>query len=102
MAKLFLIHFILIIITCSANAQNAVSAGTFVTEPATLTNLGFEWQISGDYNRNASVQVTYRLAGLKKGEGCLPLLRIGGERVIRITEFLDYTVPHLFAGSILD
>jgi hypothetical protein len=28
----------------------------------------------------------------------LPLLRIGGERVFRATEHLDYTVPDGFAG----
>jgi len=30
---------------------------------ATLINLGFEWLISGDDNRNASMEVAYRKAG---------------------------------------
>jgi hypothetical protein len=32
----------------------------------------------------------------------MPLPRLGGERVFRVREHLDYTVPHLFAGSIID
>jgi hypothetical protein len=83
-------------------AQNSVKSGEFVVEPPTLINLGFEWHITGDSNRNAAVQVSYRATGTDKWKKALPLLRMGGERVIRKTEFLDYTVPHLFAGSILD
>ena len=83
-------------------AQNAVKPGAFTVEPSTLQNLGFEWQISGDENRNATVQTSYRAVGTEKWQEALPLLRIGGERIFRATEFLEYTVPHLFAGSILD
>ena len=43
---------------------NAVTAGEFVIDPPTLINLGFEWMIQGDDNRNAAVAVSYR----KKGE----------------------------------
>ena len=84
------------------SAQDAVTPGTFTVEPPTLQNLGFEWQISGDDNRNATVQTSYRAVGTDKWQEALPLLRIGDERVFRQTEFLDYTVPHMFAGSILD
>ena len=42
----------------------AVTAGEFLVDPPTLINLGFEWVISGDDNRNAKVEVSYR----KKGE----------------------------------
>jgi hypothetical protein len=85
-----------------APAQNAVKTGSFIVEPSTLINLGFEWYITGDSNRNASVAVTYRPAGTAKWLNALPLMRMGDERVIRETEFMDYTVPHQFAGSILD
>lgn len=84
------------------SAQDAVEAGAFIVEPPTLQNLGFEWQIRGDDNRNATVEVTYRAAGTEKWQEALPLLRMGGEQIFRKTEHLDYTVPHLFAGSILD
>ena len=98
-------HFICILLIVSSNialAQNAVKPGAFIVEPPTLINLGFEWHITGDSNRNATVQVSYRATGTGKWNMALPLLRMGDERVIRKTEFLEYTVPHLFAGSILD
>ncbi|WP_026462431.1 hypothetical protein [Adhaeribacter aquaticus] len=83
-------------------AQNAVKPGTFIVEPPTLLNLGFEWQITGDDNRNATVQTAYRPIGTENWKDAMPLLRVGGERIFRKAEQLDYTVPHLFAGSILD
>jgi hypothetical protein len=82
--------------------EDAVRAGRFVVEPPTLLNLGFEWEIAGDANRNAAVEVRYREAGAADWREALPLLRMGGERVFRAAEHLDYTVPDRFAGSILD
>ncbi len=81
---------------------NAVRAGRFVVEPPTLICLGFEWEVAGDDNRNATVDVEYRPAAPGEWKTALPLLRIGGERVFRAAEHLDYTVPDGFAGSILD
>lgn len=86
----------------SAWAQNATQAGRFVVEHPTLLNLGFEWAISGDANRNAAVAVRYRAAGETAWHAALPLVRIGGEHVYRQREHLDYTVPDGFAGSILN
>ncbi len=83
-------------------AQDAVQPGQFIVEPPTLLNLGFEWYIKGDHNRDATVLVAYRAVGTQQWKEGMPLLRMGDERVIRETEYLDYTVPHLFAGSILD
>src|SRR6185436_11766200 len=83
-------------------AENGIHAGRFVVEPPTLICLGFDWEISGDDNRNASVEVVYRRTGAADWKPALPLLRIGGERVFRETEHLDYVVPNRFAGSILD
>ena len=83
-------------------SQDSVKPGEFIIEPPTLTNLGFEWYLTGDDNRNASVMVEYRIAGSKEWKESLPLLRIGSEKVGRETEHLDYTTPHMFAGSILD
>ena len=82
----------------AAQAENSVTAAQFVVEPATLINLGFEWAISGDANRNATVEVTYRKAGDTAWSEALPLLRMGGERIFRA----PYTVPDRFAGSVLD
>lgn len=83
-------------------AQKSIKAGNFITEPPTLINLGFEWQFTGDSNRNASVKTAYRISGSNDWKDALPLLRIGGERIFRKAENLDYTVPDLFAGSIFD
>jgi len=83
-------------------AQNAVRPGRLIVEPPTLICLGFEWEIQGDQNRNATVRVEYRKAGTSQWRQALPLLRIGGERVFREREHLDYTVPSMFAGSIVD
>jgi hypothetical protein len=47
----------------NARAGNAVVAGELVVEPPTLINLGFEWLIEGDDNRNASVAVSFRARG---------------------------------------
>ena len=85
-----------------AAADNRTQAGRFLVEHPTLLNLGFEWAIEGDANRNASVAVEFRKAGDTKWLAALPLLRIGGEKIFRRRENLDYTVPNGFAGSILN
>ncbi|MPZ19294.1 MAG: hypothetical protein GEV06_15475 [Luteitalea sp.] len=88
----------ILLITPSLRAENAVRAGEFVVEPPTLICLGFEWEISGDENRNATVAVSYRRSGQSAWTEGLPLLRMGGEKIFRA----PYTVPDRFAGSILD
>lgn len=84
------------------SAQNSIKAGRFHVERPTLLNLGFEWAIGGDDNRNATVAVKYRATGESQWREALPLVRIGGENVYRRRENLDYTVPQGFAGSILN
>src|SRR5437870_684223 len=86
----------------SLQAQDAVKAGRFHIEHPTLLNLGFEWSIEGDANRNAAVAVQFRPVGESRWRDALPLVRIGGENVYRRREHLDYTVPPGFAGSILN
>ncbi len=85
-----------------ADAENSTLAKRFVVEHPTLLNLGFEWEISGDANRNATVAVQYRPVGESAWRQAMPLVRIGGENVYRRRENLDYTVPDGFAGSILN
>jgi hypothetical protein len=84
-----------------AVGQDVVEAGRFHVEHPTLLNLGFEWSIQGDANRNASVAVKYRQVGATSWRDGLPLVRMGGEKIFRERENFDYTVPHAFAGSIL-
>ena len=80
---------------------NMVTPGEFLIEPPTLENLGFEWFIDGDANRDASVAVSYRAQGANEWQPALPLLRLGGERISSRTQ-LDVIVPRMFAGSVLD
>ena len=72
--------------------------GELVIEPPTLINLGFEWLIQGDDNRNAAVQVSYRQPGEAAWSPALPLLRLQRERVFVGPQF-DVVVPNMFAGS---
>src|SRR5215510_5299842 len=85
----------------AAHAANTTKPGEFVVEPATLINLGFEWFIEGDDNRNASVAVSYRKVGETRWLTALPLLRLQGERINNGLQ-LDVISPNMFAGSILD
>src|SRR6185369_5054788 len=66
-----------------------------------LINLGFEWFIQGDENRNAAVAVSYRRKGESLWKDALPLLRLKGERVYMASQ-VDVISPNMFAGSILD
>src|SRR5262249_52464463 len=92
----------LLLAAAGADAGNSTQAGEFLVERPTLLNLGFEWAIRGDANRNATVTVQFRPVGESAWREALPLVRIGGENVYRRRENLDYTVPDGFAGSILN
>ncbi len=92
----------------AAWAQMNTTPGEFVTEPPTLVSLGFEWKISGDDNRNARVDVTYRKAGEQQWREGLPLLRLqhesvtGGAASDGGSTYYSYVAPNMFAGSILN
>jgi hypothetical protein len=85
----------------AAQNSNAVSPGEFLIDPPTLINLGFEWFIDGDGNRNASVDVSYRKKGESQWKKALPLLRLQNEEIFQ-GDRLDLVSPNMFAGSILD
>ncbi len=93
---------LLLCATSLAQTNNAVTASEFIVAPPTLLNLGFEWKIKGDDNRNATVAVQYRKVGEATWHEAQPLLRIGDEKVGRARNFLEYWTPRKFAGSILD
>src|SRR5262245_3542519 len=84
-----------------ADATLRVTPGEFVVEHPTLINLGFEWHIAGDANRNAKVEVSYRKAGEAEWKSGLPLLRLQNERVTQANVF-NLVSPNMFAGSIFD
>ena len=80
---------------------NSATPIEFLIDPPTLINLGFEWFIQGDENRNASVAVSYRKKGEMEWKQALPMLRLQGERVFQQPQ-VDVISPNMFAGSILD
>jgi hypothetical protein len=82
-------------------ATNAVTTGELIVEPPTLINLGFEWLITGDANRNATVEVSYRRSGQTAWNAALPLLRLQGEEIAN-GDLLHVVAPNMFAGSVLD
>lgn len=101
------IIFWLAILITGANAQQALKrnqtkTAEFIVEPPTLLCAGFEWNISGDENRNAFVSVFYRKKGNNEWKNALPLLRIGGEKVYGHEQDWVYIVPDKFAGSIFN
>ena len=73
----------------------------FVNDPPTLINLGFEWFVQGDDNRNATVEVSCRREGENVWRPALPMLRLNGERVYSESR-MDVVSPNMFAGSVLD
>ena len=78
-----------------------MTPGELVVDHPTLINLGFEWIIQGDDNRNAQVTVSYRRQGQTEWKAGLPLLRLQGERIFQENSW-DLVSPNMFAGSILD
>jgi hypothetical protein len=89
-------------------SQTATTPGEFVSEPPTLVSLVFEWKISGDDNRNARVEVTYRKTGEQQWRKALPLLRLQHESVTGGAPrdgggtYYSYVAPNMFAGSVLN
>lgn len=81
-------------------AGDKAVAKEFFVEPPTLVSLGFEWQIDGDDNHNASVSVSYRKRGDRDWKQGLPPLRLDHERINE--NALQYITPNMFAGSIFD
>ena len=86
--------------TTAVFAADKATVKEFITEPATLVSLGFEWRIAGDDNRNATVSVSYRRKGEQAWKDGPLMLRIGNERINE--NALQYTTPNGFAGSIFD
>jgi hypothetical protein len=101
----------LILLTARAQAAPgknlSVKPGEIVIDPPTLINLGFEWPITGDDNRNARVDVSFRKKGTTEWRKAMPLMRLQGEHVYQgrasVGEYIfNVVMPNMFAGSILD
>jgi hypothetical protein len=85
----------------AAPGDATVTPGELVIEHPTLINLGFEWHVDGDANRNASVDVSFRKQGETAWHEGMPLARLHGEQVFQRNVF-NLITPNMFAGSILD
>lgn len=85
-------------------AADAVVSGDLIVEPPTLENLGFEWKIGGDADRDASVAVAYRKKGDATWIESLPLMRLSGESVVSVgfAPAFTYIAPNMFAGSVFN
>jgi hypothetical protein len=106
--RLFLCLTLAALFPAKSWAQASTGPGEFIVDPPTLVSLGFAWNISGDDNRNARVDVTYRKKGERYWLKGLPLLRLQHEQVFGgaardgAKHFYSYVAPNMFAGSILN
>src|SRR2546422_4697767 len=56
-------------------AQNGVTPGQ-TRIYSTIYSVGVEWDLSGDFNHNATVNVQYRIQGASAWKAALPLVRV--------------------------
>jgi hypothetical protein len=105
---LVLVPAVIALFPATSRAQAYTVPGEFTVEPPTLVSLGFEWRITGDDNRNARVDVTFRKKGEQQWRKGLPLLRLQRESVPGGTprdgggHYFSYVAPNMFAGSLLN
>ena len=87
----------------SAVAANPTKAGEFVVDPPTLINLGFEWFIDGDDNRNARGRghAIASRARPRWQHGAAAAAAAGRADLQRRSSSTSIA-PNMFAGSILD
>ena len=99
---------LVLIFPAVASPRMNTVAGEFTVEPPTLVSLGFAWTITGDDNRNARVDVTYRKKGEPQWRTGLPFFRLQHEQVFGGVaregghHYYSYVAPNMFAGSILN
>jgi hypothetical protein len=101
-----------LLFTSTLPAQTSTMAGEFTAEPPTLTSLGFEWRITGDDNRTATVETSYRKKGESNWRPALPLMRLQREEIGTAPgqgagnagryQLFRYIAANMFAGSILN
>jgi hypothetical protein len=108
-----IVCFVVSLVASPLRAQTPATAGEFSIEPPTLLSIGFDWKISGDDNRNARVDVSYRKKGETAWRSALPLLRLqrewvnggppqAGDNPLLPRFPFDYVVPNMFSGSVLN
>ena len=106
--RLFLPLAVAALLPAACLCQTNTVPGEFIIDPPTLVSLGFAWNISGDDNRNARVDVTYRKKGEQQWRQGLPLLRLQREQVFGGApreggkHYYSFVAPNMFAGSLLN
>src|SRR3954462_8978871 len=89
MTSFGLLFLFLVSETHAAGVENRTRPGELFIDPPTLINLGFEWRIEGDDNRNAKVELSYRKQGEERWKQGLPLLRLQGEQIYQAQGVFD-------------
>ena len=104
-----------------ALVANTTQTGALMVERPTLISAGYEWRITGDDNRSAKVDVTYRKKGETAWRNAIAPMRLNGE-VIQgrgaqpqpgeppvpfdpndpAVLSTKYVAPNMFAGSIFN
>jgi hypothetical protein len=79
----------------------ALVPGRFYLERPTLNCLGFQWYTSGDDNKDATAEVTFRKVGEKDWRKGFTPWRLNGQQCVGYVKDI-YTPEHMFAGSIFD
>src|SRR2546425_4888923 len=74
-------------------AQNGVTPGQ-TRIYSTIYSVGVEWDLSGDFNHNATVNVQYRIQGASAWKSALPLVRRSEEHTSEL-QSLAYLVCRL-------
>ncbi|MFG0247916.1 MAG: hypothetical protein ACF8OB_03440 [Phycisphaeraceae bacterium JB051] len=83
-------------------APSPIEAGELRLQQSTLHAIGLQWDMKGDFNRNATVTVTYRKTGESQWQDAQPLLRtlFDGAGTSRIGWHV--VCPNRFSGSVLN
>ena len=76
-----------------AEKEIKVKPGEFVIDHPTLINLGFEWVIQGDDNRNAKVEVSYRKQGEAQWSRVCLFCGCRANGSIRTRAYLTWSLP---------
>lgn len=79
---------VIVCVSASMALAQPVSPGE-LRQYATSQSIGFEWDVTGDGNHDATVNVRYRVSGTTEWRDALPLFRI------------DFNGANMVAGSIL-
>ena len=84
---------------CPLFSQDGSTAGTFMQETPTLHCLAVRWEVKGDQNKNAVIEVQYRKKGTGEWKQGFPLLRTFGRNLSGEHQVAG---GWMFAGSIVN